>query len=173
MIVTDDQYERLQPPHLVTTVRSFPRRYREALTAWSSRPVSARTLDDEANVLALLNDTLHTLALLDHALEQCLVRDTPVVDERVLHGAARPWPISIESDAADASKRLLVDLTTTTSTLALRIDNAPSKSWSGEATVANTSPDRTIRAIDIAREAARTGAENLRAIDRFVGQPTE
>jgi len=170
--VTDDQYSRLQPPHLVTTVRSFPRRYREALAAWSLRPTSARTRDDDERLVALLNDTARTLALLDHALEQALVREAPIVDGRVLHGSARPWPVPTESDAGDACKRLLVELTTTTATLASRIDSAPSKSWERAATVANESPERILRAIDIAREAARTGAENLRAIERIVFQPT-
>jgi len=160
--VTDDRYDQLNPPHLVTTMRSFPRRYRAALAAAPPTPEALVALVDGHRVLARLTDTVRTLALLDRALEQTLVHDTPTVVAGVADAAARRWPAASATDV----DVLLDELTVTATALAARIDTAPSKDWSRTATVADRG--RSIRAIDIAREAARTGAENLRIIERIV-----
>jgi hypothetical protein len=162
MSMTDDRYDLLNPPHLVTTLRSFPRRYRGALAAVPPTPEAIIERVDGHRVIDLLTDTVCTLALLDRALELTLVQDVPTVITAVADAAARIWP----DDPASEIDQLLDELTGSATSLAARIDAASTNDWSRTAVVAGHG--REIRAIAIARDAARTGAENLRILERIV-----
>lgn len=162
--MTNDRYDQLNPPHLVTTLRSFPRRYRGALAAALADAETLGSPVDGHRLIDLLADTVHTLAMFDRALAQTLVHDEPELPAAVADPTERQWA---PSDVVDA-EQLLEELTAGANTMADRIDHASTKDWSRKAKL--TGDHRTVRAIDIARGAARTGAENLRIIERLVAK---
>jgi hypothetical protein len=154
--VTDDRYAQLKPPNLVTALRSFPRRYREALALAPPEPESLVKPVDGHTVLALVADTAHSLELLDHAVEQTLVHDVPALASTVLDAAG----------STSTSSLLLEQLSAHATTLADRLDHAPTAAWSRTANV----DGQTVRVVDLARDAVRTSAENLRLLERVVQQ---
>lgn len=158
--MTDDRYDQLKPPHLVSALRSFPRRYREALAAVSPDPALLVKPVDGHTMLALVADTSSTLELIGGALERTLVHDNPEITTMVVDASARTWPAREPS----ASRTLLDELTTHANALADRLDRAPTADWSRTANV----DGRRVRAVDLAREAVRTAAENLRLLERIV-----
>ncbi len=158
--MTDDRYEQLNPPHLVAALRSFPRRYREALATVPPEPEALVRPIDGHTVLALIADTAHTLELLDHALERTLVHDEPELAAEVVDASTRRWPASKPSEAT----LFLEQLSARATVFADRIDRAPAGDWSRTAQV----DGHAVRAIDLARDAVRTGAENLRLIERMI-----
>jgi hypothetical protein len=158
--VTDDRYDQLKPPNLITALRSFPRRYREALATVPPDPDLLVKPVDGHTVLALLADTAHSIALIDHAVEQTLVHDRPAVDASVVGASARRAP----AGSSPAVATLLDELTAHTTALADRLDRAPTAGWSRTA----DADGHTVRVSDLARTAVRTGAENLRLLERVV-----
>ncbi len=158
--MTDDRYDQLKPPNLVTALRSFPRRYREALAMVPPDPDLLVKPVDGHTVLALVADTAHSLELIDHAVDQTLVHDRPAVDASVVDAAARHRPPS----GSPAAATLLDGLAAHATALADRLDRAPTAGWSRTADAAG----RTVSVSDLAREAVRTGAENLRLLERVV-----
>ena len=158
--MADDRYDQLKPPHLVSALRSFPRRYREALATVPPDPELLAKPVDGHTALALVADTSSTLELIDRALERTLVHDDPELTATVVDASARTWPAREPS----AIRTLLDELTTHATALADRLDRAPTAGWSRAAHV----DGRRVRAVDLAREAVRTGAENLRLLERIV-----
>lgn len=159
--MAEDRYHLLNPPQVAVTLRSLPRRYREALTLLPARPEAVHERVDGHTVHDLLVDTACSLAMLDRALEQTLVHGTPpvllaaVVDRDLRHWT--PDPHTGPSQLVDA-------IADTAIAFADRIDGERTKAWSRPATVVGGG---TVLAVDIAREAARVAAENLRAIERL------
>ena len=158
--MTDDRYAQLKPPNLVTALRSFPRRYREALAMAPPEPKSLVQPVDGHTMLALVADTSHSLELLDHAVEQTLVHDEPALAPTVIDASARRSPAGKTS----TSSLLLEQLSAHAPALADRLDHAPTGAWSRTANVEG----RTVRVVDLAREAVRTSAENLRLLERII-----
>jgi hypothetical protein len=159
--MTDDRYTLLNPPQVAATLRSLPRRYRDALAQVPMRPEAVHERVDGHTVHDLLVDTACSLAMLDRALEQTLVHETPpvlvaaVVDRELRHWA--PDPHSGPTELVEA-------ITDAATACADRIDGERTKAWSRPASVVGGG---TVLAIDLARDAARVGAENLRTIERI------
>jgi hypothetical protein len=159
--VTDDQYVQLKPPHLVTALRSFPRRYREALAAAPPEPELLVQPVDGHTVLALVADSAHSLELLAHAIEQTLVHDRPSISPTSPERSGRPsW------GSPRTTTSLLEELSTQATALADRLDRAATADWSRVA----DADGREVRVVDLARDAVRIGAENLRLLERVVAQ---
>jgi hypothetical protein len=158
--VTDDRYDQLKPPHLVSALRSFPRRYREALANVSRDPELLVQPVDGHTALTLVAGTSSTLDLIDRALERTLVQDDPELTASVVVASARTW----QAREPSAIPTLLDELTTHATALADRLDRAPTAGWLRVANV----DGRRVRAVDLAREAVRMAAENLRLLERIV-----
>ena len=159
--MTDDRYALLKPPNLVTALRSFPRRYREVLSTAPPEPELLMRPVDGHTVLALVADTAHSLELLDHAVEQTLVHDVPALASTVLDASAR----RSGANSTSTSSLLLEQLAAHATALADRLDHAPTADWSRTAKVDGAA----VRVVDLVREAVRTGAENLRLLERVIG----
>lgn len=164
--MTDDRYDLLNPAQLTSTFRSLPRRYREAVAAVAHDPdLLARRIDGD-RVVDLVADTVRTLALVDRALESTFVQDRPVVVQGVVDAAARHWPPCAPDDLGP----LLDELDDVAAAIGDRADRAPLDDWSRRAQIAGGLGER--EAVVLAREGARTGAENLRRLERLVARLT-
>lgn len=167
--MTDDRYELLNPTQLGSTVRSFPRRYREVVGPVRHDPdLVGRRLDGD-RVVDLVADTVRTLALVDRALATTFAAGgatAPAVVQGVVDATARHWPECAPEDLAP----LLDELADVASALGEVVERAPLHDWSRTAPVAGGLGTR--EAIAFAREAARTGAENLRRLERLVARLT-
>jgi hypothetical protein len=159
-----DRYTLLNPPQLATTLRSFPRRYREALAQVPSRPEAVHERVDGHSVVELLLDTACSLAMLDRALEQTLVHDTPpVLVAAITDRDLRHWT----PDPHAGPSELVEAIADTAVACADRVDRERTKAWSRPAQVVGGG---TVLAIDIAREAVRVGAGNLRALEQLASR---
>lgn len=161
-----DRYDSLHPPQLAATFRSFPRRYREVIAPVRHDPDLLGRRVDGTCVVDLVADAVRTLTLVDRAVEMTMVQSVPVVVAAVVDASERHWPACVADDLGP----LLEELAEVAATLAERTTTAPTDAWNRTATVAGG--HGTHRAVDLAREAARTGAEDLRHLERLVGQLT-
>ena len=153
---------KMSPQDGVVALRSLPRRFRAAL-----RPFDDPDFDEWAERVASsghapldhLVDADRSLTLLHHAFEQVLHHDTPVLVPAATDPAARDWP---------AARGGLVDelarLEETAEAFAAVAERVPAGDWSRTASVAGGATEVT--ALDVLREAVRTGVTDLRAAER-------
>ncbi len=153
---------RLSPKDAVVALRSLPRRFRTAL-----RPIDDDTLDELAERIASsghspldhLVDADRSLTLLHQALEQVLHHDQPVLAPAVTDPAGREWPATRGDLATE-----LGHLESTAVGFADGADRVPAADWGRTGTVAGAGT--TVEALDLLREAVRTGVTDLRAAQR-------
>lgn len=155
-----EPYDSLQPPQIATTLRSLPRRYASALAQLEAAEIALGAAGRTGeSPLAIVDDAGRSLVVVDRGLEQTLLHDSPMLMAAVIDPGARQW----EVPAGDRST-VLEALQDTADELADRIDGAPTDAWDRPADIAGGG---TVTALDIAREAARTGVERLRDLERF------
>ena len=165
--MADDAFSELKPAQVAQTLRSLPRRVREAL---------AQRIDHAAesfvhivgsggeSVLDLLSDGASAVAVIDRALEQTLISSSPMVPAAVADPAARHF------DRAPLSFHDVLELfDDTVGTLADRIDAVAPSDWLRSA---NLTGGGSVTADDIAVEGARTGVTMLRAVAALVVEVT-
>lgn len=145
---------RLSPDDVVAAIRSYPRRFRELLTA-----VDAADVPDEAVEHA--DHVARSLALLGEALRHVLVQDAPTLLPAVADDGAREWAHTGASSIDD----VLAFLTIEANALADAVADVSSEAWTRRGTVAGSGA--SMSALDVAREAVRTGADHLRAAERL------
>jgi len=141
---------RLAPDDAVAALRSYPRRFREVLTS-----VEPEDLPDEA--IEHADHAARSLALLGEALRQVLVRDRLTLMPAVADDSAREWAF----DGSWSPDDVLAFLSMEANALAEVIADVPSGAWTRRGTVAGSGQEMS--ALDIVREAVRTGADHLRA----------
>jgi hypothetical protein len=146
---------RLAPDDAIAALRSYPRRFREALTS-----VEPEDLPQEAVEHA--DHVARSLALLGEALRQVLVQDHPTLLPAVADDSARLWAFDGSSSVED----VVAFLTMECNALADAIADVPSDAWPRTGTVAASG--QSLTALDIVREAVRTGSEHLRAAERAI-----
>jgi hypothetical protein len=146
---------RLAPDDAVAALRSYPRRFREALTSVDPEDLPQEAVDHVDHVA-------RSVALLGEALRQVLVQDHPTLMPAVADDAAREWAVDGSSSVDD----VLAFLTMECNALAEAIADVPSDAWTRSGVVAGAGREMT--ALDIVREAVRTGADHLRAAERAV-----
>lgn len=154
---------RLSGPDAEVALRSYPRRYRAAVLPVPGDDVAAelaaRIGPDGHAALDLVNDTANTFVLLGRALHDIAVQDTPVLHPGVIDPGAREWPADAQrADPAEALNRLADEATA----LAEAVSRTPAAGWMRGATVAG---GPAVTALDVVREAVRTGADNLRSAE--------
>ncbi len=97
-------------------------------------------------------------------MRQVLVDDEPVLMPAVADDAARDWSFAGSSSADD----VLTFLDMAATEFADAVARVPADAWTRTGTVAGSG--QRLRAIDILREAVRTGADHLRAAERLIPQ---
>ncbi len=104
----------------------------------------------------LIGDTTRSLALLERALEQTLVTDRPTLHPATMRRTERDFTLG----ATDTDQQL-GELDDVASRFADRVDAVRAEDWSRTAGLAGGGD---VTALDLAREAVSTGADNLRAL---------
>jgi hypothetical protein len=143
----------LSPEDVVAALRSYPRRFRELLTSVDESEVPAEAIDHADHVA-------RSLALLGESMRQVLVKDEPTLLPAVADDSGREWAHSGASSIDD----VLAFLTMEANALADAVADVPAEAWTRRGVVAGS--NRPMSALDIAREAARTGSDHLRAAER-------
>lgn len=146
---------RLAPEDAIAALRSYPRRFREALTS-----VDPQDLPHEA--IEHADHVARSMALLGEALRIVLVQDRPTLLPAVADDSAREWAFDGSSSLDD----VLAFLTMECTALADAIADIPSGAWTRTGVVAGSGQEMS--ALDIVREAVRTGSEHLRAAERAI-----
>jgi len=157
---------RVSPADAAVTMRSLPRRFR---SVFASAPTPDDPGGDELvrrvgpdGHAALDHLALATrgLVLIGHALGQVLVQDDPYLHAGVTDPGARDYApvIGHEPTAAD----LLDELAIVAEALATRIERTPAGDWSRAGRIGG---EATVTALDLAREAVKTGIHHLRAAE--------
>ncbi|MCD9622613.1 DinB family protein [Rhabdothermincola salaria] len=153
----------LSPSDATAALRSYPRRYREAL-----RPLAddesveelARRYDDDGNcALDLVADTVRTWTVQAEALRQIDLGEQPVVHPGVVDAAERHW----ETSTDESLDQVLEHLEEQATALADQADRIKGSSWNRSATTAGHGP---VSALDVVRAAVRTGRDNLTAAEK-------
>jgi hypothetical protein len=146
---------RLAPEDAVAALRSYPRRFREVLTSVEPNELPAEALEHADHVG-------RSVALLGEALRQVIVQDHPTLMPAVADDSARQWAF----DGASSIDDVLAFLTMECNALADFVADVPTDAWTRTGTVAGSG--QVMSALDIVREAVRTGADHLRAAERAV-----
>lgn len=153
---------RLSASDAAVALRSYPRRYTHTLRPIAGDPgideLATRAGPDGRSALDLVVDTTNTFVVLGQALRALLVQEAPVLHPAVLDPGARTWEVPATTGIADALARLGEEA----DALATAVEATAAPDWVRAGTVAGGTP---VTALDVVREAARTGAENLRAAE--------
>lgn len=153
---------RESPGDIVVTLRSLPRRFREALApAEQGEDVDALAQvvgPDGMSALDHLADTGRTLALLSGALDEVRSGRQPVLHAAVTDPGVRHW----ETAATDLDGELAL-LADEANGLADKIERVSADEWKQVGRVAGGGE---LTALDLAREAVRVGIDGLHGVER-------
>lgn len=156
-----DRYTDLNPNAVTAALRSFPRRFRSTLAADPTKDrddIAAFRTPDGRTIRDVLAGVTHDLAALGEATRRVLVSDGVSVPTVAVSAERSP----VSDDAAGLST-LLDRLDDAAASVADPISSAPSAGLLRT----GTAPDGTaVSAIDIARQAVRIGAGDLRAVEK-------
>lgn len=147
----------LGPGDAAAALRSYPRRFREVLMS-----VDPDELPHEA--LEHADHVARAVAMLGEALRQVVVQDAPVLHPATMDDAGRHWAFDNASSVDDVLQFLAMEC----NALADAIDDVVADQWTRRGTIAGTGQDVT--ALDIAREAVRTGSDHLHAAERTISR---
>jgi hypothetical protein len=150
----------LSGPDAAVALRSYPRRFREAVLGGDrakAEELAFQIGPTGHSVAELVSNTASSFVLLGQALHQVLVGDDAVVHAGVADASQRTWDLA-PGTTLDAELARVHDEATK---LAERIDRVRGEEW---ARVARLAGGGTTTALDIAKEAVRAGADNLRAV---------
>jgi hypothetical protein len=158
----------LSPADAAVALRSFPRRYREATALRQGE--SPERIYEQPGVLTvsvadLATDAVRSLSLLDRALEQTLVSDTPALHPAVVDRDRRDFTFAGHGALED----VLSELDDVAPALADRIERVPAEAWNRPATIAGEARP-PISALDIVQEAVSTVADDLRDLEATIRQ---
>lgn len=146
---------RLSPEDVVAALRSYPRRFRELFASVEEQDLPAEAVEHADHVA-------RSLALLGEALRQVLVQDDPALMPAVADDSTREWAHAGASSVED----VLAFLTMEANALADAVADISSNAWTRRGTVAGSGT--SMSALDLAREAVRTGSDHLRAAERLL-----
>jgi hypothetical protein len=158
--VSNLDLSRESPGDIVVTLRSLPRRFREALFGREGEDAEALARvvgPDGRSALDHVADTGRTLALLGGALGEVLSGRQPVLRDVVTDPSARHW--EVPASDLDGELGLLAE---EAKALADRIERVPGNDWQQVGQVADGGE---LTALDLAREAVRVGIDGLHATE--------
>lgn len=154
---------RLSPADCVASLRSYPRRYSSLLTSFtddeSPGDLLHRAGPDGRSAVDHADHAARSIALLGRCLQDVLVQERPVLPPAALDDAAREWG----QPAPQSVQSVLDFLQGECDAMAAAIEGAHGEAWARVADVAGAG--RTVTALDVAREAVRVGAAELRATE--------
>jgi hypothetical protein len=158
---------RLSPNDAVNALRSYPRRFRGLLTSFEKddKPddLVHRAGPDGLSGLDHADHAARAIALGGEALRQVMTQTEPVIQKAVVDKSARDWAID---GASGDVETVLAFLATECETLADQVAHVDADAWNRTATVAGTGSQVT--ALDIVREAVKTGSDHLRAAEAAI-----
>jgi hypothetical protein len=154
---------RLVPNDASAALRSYVRRYREALSPADDDEdideIAKRVGPDGRSSVEVVSDVTRTWIVLHEGLRQVTVSDTPVLHPAVVEPAARQWEMP-PPDSLDEVMALFAD---EAASFAEAIDNVAPASWSRSGAVPGGG---SVTALEIAKEAVEIGHEGLAEIER-------
>jgi len=154
---------KLSGPDAVAALRSYPRRYRQAVLPIADDPdveaLATRVGPAGHAALDLVVNTTNTWVLLGQALHRALVEDVPVLHAGVTDASERAWDPPPDTTVAAELDRLEDE----TGRLAEAVGAVHGREWDRPAT---TTSGAKLTALDLVREAVRTGSDNLAEIER-------
>ncbi len=151
------------PSDVAVTLRSLPRRFREAVEPHGNEDVDAlvRTVGpDGASALDQIADTGRLLALLGSALKEVVSGRQPVLQAAVTDPGARQW----EHPADDLEGELGL-LSEQALELAGQVERTPADQWTQVGQVVGGAE---MTALDLARETVHAGVGGLRATEKAI-----
>ncbi len=157
---------RLSPADCVAALRSYPRRARQAMAAATDgEDVDALAEvagPDGRSAVEHLDGAARALEVLGEAVRSVLVHDRPTLVPAVLDESARVWPdegptgdVHAALDHLEAAARGVAEVA--------EGDAGGAEGWDRTGTVAGSGDE--VSALDVLREAVRTGATGLRGAD--------
>jgi len=159
------ELSRLTAPDAAAALRSFPRRYKgiihEAALARTVSPdeLVARQGADGSTALEHILDAVSSLTLVERALVQVLRTDDPALHPGVIDPTHRDW----NPPMGTSLETLLEMLTDQCEDLGTLVADTPSTEWRRPGHIADGA---RLTALDLAHEAVRVGATNLRATEQ-------
>lgn len=150
-----DQLGTLSPADAAVALRSYARRFREALAeAEAAGPPIAfsQAGPDGRSPALLLATTTETLRRLERSVERALTDEGPALDAGLLDGPAPP-PATLPRTAEDG----LAALAAVTTAFADLAQRASLRDWDRAALVGQ----RPVTALDLLKEAVATGRNGL------------
>lgn len=160
--MADHDQSHLSPNDCVVAMRTWPRRYRAAFGALpegESAEIAARLGPNGVSALDLAVASVRTWVLLEKALNDIRLTESPTLHPAVGDPSARNW----ESTITESLDSALDQIDDVSASLADAIETLPSTDWTRTALIAGGG---NIDALSVAREAVRVGAENLKEIER-------
>lgn len=154
----------LAPADALIALRSFPRRYREALRPLDDDQVEELALRpgaDGRSAVEIAIDTVRTWTIQQEALRQIRLADTPVVHPAVIDAAQRLWETTVAETLDDA----LDQIDDRSASLIAEVERVGSTGWTRSATAAGGG---TISALEIVRDTVRVGRDNLVAAEKVL-----
>ncbi|MGQ0617212.1 MAG: hypothetical protein ACT4PW_09500 [Acidimicrobiia bacterium] len=158
---------RLSPADAAVALRSFPRRFRAALTDVGDgadeqeRPLR-RPGPDGYSALQHADRTGRALAAASEALHQVAVHERPNLPAAAADGAACPWA----EDARLGLGAVLDVLASESNALADAVERYPSSAWERSGRPEGSGPELT--ALDLVRRAVQSASDGLRAAQAAV-----
>lgn len=156
--------DALGPVDGAVALRSFPRRYREAFTGDDElrEDAAAAVGTGGESPFELAVQTVRSLSLLERAIEQVETTENPILHGGVLDPAERQFDLGAHGDLG----QVLDELATEAPAFADRVEGLHGDAWGRTGSLPS---GESVTALDLLREAVRTGADNLRAIERLLG----
>ena len=158
---------RLSPGDAVAALRSYPRRFRGLLTSLDederSDDLVHRAGPDGLSAVEHADHAARSMAILGEALRQVLVQDEPTLLPAVADDSAREWQMAAQPSSLDA---VLDFLSVECNALGDLVERTSAEAWARKGVVAGSGQRMT--ALDIVREAVRTGSDHLRAAERSI-----
>lgn len=158
----------LSPADAAVTMRSLPRRFREALAVEEDEDQDAlmRAVGpDGASALDHVADTGRTLALFGGAIGEVVSGRRPVLHAALTDPAARQW----EHAATDLGGELFL-LAEEAGEVAGRIERTSAEQWTQVGRVVGGTE---LTALDLAKEAVRVGVAGLKATEAAMAAARE
>jgi hypothetical protein len=158
---------RLSPSDSVAALRSYPRRFRALMTSLDEDEhpddLVHRAGPDGLSAVDHADHVARAVAVLGEAMRQVLVQDEPTLLPAVADDSAREWEMAAQPASVDAA---LDFLDVECNAMADAVERTPADDWTRTGTVAGSG--RKMSAIDILREAVRTGSDHLHAAERAI-----
>jgi hypothetical protein len=154
---------KLLPGDAVAALRSYPRRYRSALSPIdddeSIEEIGLRAGPDGRSAVEVAADTARSWALQREALRQIQLDGDPVLHKGVVDASERQWQSPVHETVASVLEQLDDGATE----LADAVGSLSTDDWQRRVTVAG---GPSVTALDVVREAVRVGHDNLGDVER-------